>query len=226
MISNIAKSSLYTKILIDFNCYVDIDVGLIRLIQKEYTNNNVFKKSLVNLDIKEIISLLYNRTVVNPLYLFANENISYDDLDEYYRQFLETKKKEILSLSISTELKSLISLFKSDGNIHIDFLCKDENEISLLKSESILKDCNFIINSDEIDPDKYFQFYFKYVSDSLEKYIAKYKTYYFSTCRLNFNESGEELIYLDIIDKIIFNRSEINIIDLYNNSLISKGVLT
>ena len=66
--------------LISFNTIFDIDVGLIQLIYDEYLDPKVFNIDIFNKSLKDIIKLLYFRTEKNPLYLFANDNISKENL--------------------------------------------------------------------------------------------------------------------------------------------------
>ncbi len=215
MISQIANASLRSEILIDFNCYVDTEVGLIRLIQEKYLDEKVFNIDLLKSNLRIIIKMLIERKELNPLYLFSNDDISRDDLDDYYKEFMKIEYDNILSRSVTTEISHLVELFKSEPNIHVTFLCYNEKEKDLLEKEKSLKNRKIILDSDNVDFSKFTQYYFKYISEDIEKYIFPYKTYYFSKYLINFDDEFN-IKYQKIIDKIIYNRGEIEILDLYN----------
>lgn len=215
MISQIAKASLRSEILIDFNCYIDTEVGLIRLIQEKYLDEKVFNTDLLRLNLRVIIKMLMERKEVNPLYLFANEDISRKDLDDYYQQFMGEEYDSILSRSVTTEIKHLVELFKSEPSIHVTFLCHNQKERNLLIKDQSLKGRNFILDTDNIDFSMFTQYYFKYINNDIEKYIFPYKTYYFSKYLLNFTDDFN-MNYSEIVDKIMYKRGEVEILDLYN----------
>ena len=56
---------------------------------------------------------------------------------------------------------------------------------------------------------------FKYINNDIEKYIFPYKTYYFSKYLLNFTDDFN-MNYSEIVDKIMYKRGEVEILDLYN----------
>ena len=215
MISQIAKASLRSEILIDFNCYIDTEVGLIRLIQEKYLDEKVFNTDLLRLNLRVIIKMLMERKEVNPLYLFANEDISRKDLDDYYQQFMGEEYDSILSRSVTTEIKHLVELFKSEPSIHVTFLCHNQKERNLLIKDQSLKGRNFILDTDNIDFSMFTQYYFKSINNDIEKYIFPYKTYYFSKYLLNFTDDFN-MNYSEIVDKIMYKRGEVEILDLYN----------
>jgi hypothetical protein len=222
MLSQIAKASLRSEVLIDFDCYMDTELGLIRLIKNKYFDKSVFNEDKLNQDTRSIILSLIDRKEINPLYLFANDNISKDDLDDYYFQFMTEEYGNILKYSVTTEIKSLINLFSTENGIHITILCNDEREKIILENDETLNDCKIILFNDNIDFSKYTVYYFKYITDRIFDFIFPYKTYYFSKYMINFNDE-KDFIRKDIIDKIIYNKSEVEILDLYNKSYL-QGV--
>lgn len=217
MLSQIARASLRSELLIDFNCFIDTEVGLIRLIVDKYFDERVFNKELLTTSFISIFKTLINRKDMNPLYSFANEDISREDLDEYYKEFMETEYDSILIRSVTTEMKSLLNLFKSEPGIHVTFLCHNQKEKNVLTKDLELQGDRFVLASDNIDFSKFTSYYFKYISDDIDKYIFPYKTYYFSKHLVNFNDQFD-LNNQDIVNKILFNHGEIEILDLYNKS--------
>ena len=224
MMSQIARASLRSEILIDFNCYIDTEVGLIRLIREKYLDEKVFNVDLLRSNLRVIIKMLMERKEANPLYLFANEDISRKDLDDYYYQFMDEEFDNILSRSVTTEIAHWIQLLKSEPSIHITFLCHNQKEKNVLTKEEFLRGKQFILETDDIDFSKFTQFFFKYISEDIDKYIFKYKTYYFSKYLLNFTDDFN-MKYPEIVDKIMYKSSEIEILDLYNKIYL-EGVQT
>ena len=225
MFSEIAKLSLKSIVFIDFNCVIDTDIGLARLVENEYFDKRVFNEDFFKQKKRKIIYDLYSRKVKNPLKVFSNPSIPDSELDSYYIEFFKTKKEDILNLSLATDIKSLIDLFLELDTITIHIFCKDKLEKEYLenrifKNQKNNSNININLYSDNISFNNFTQFYFKYIEDS-KNFVNKYayKTYYFSTTGLNFDE--EDLIDSPIINSIIFNRSELEIIDLYDRNLIN-----
>ena len=103
--------------LISFYTIVDIDVGLIRLIKREYLNPSVFDVEFFRRPLISIIHDLYYRKMQNPIYLFAKDNIEKEKIDQYYSDFLNEKMDDILDLSVTTSMEDLIELFADSSEI-------------------------------------------------------------------------------------------------------------
>ena len=81
--------------LFPFNTIYDTDFGLIKLIQKEYRNEEVFNISILDLSDDELKDLLVKRNRINPLCIIMNkynDNVARD----YYDQFMEREYNKIL----------------------------------------------------------------------------------------------------------------------------------
>ena len=218
MISQIAQASLTSNILIDFECCVDTDVGLIRLIKDKYQDGRVFNIDKLNDDIRNIILSLINRDNINPLSIISNKDISEEDLYDYYVEFMTEEYGEILKRSVTTELTTLISLLYSETSVNVTILCESEIEEELLKRNKLFSKCSILVRDrDKIDLKKYSTFIFKYITDTVNEFIAPYKNYYFSKYKINFDDNFN-LISPDIINRIIYSNGSIEIIDLYNKS--------
>lgn len=223
MLSQIAKASLRSEILVDFNCYVDTEFGLIKLIKDKYLDKDIFNLEKLNQSNQSIILSLIDRKEINPLYLFANDNISKKDLDDYYREFMTEEYVNVLKRSVLTNLNTLFDLFKSESGIHVTFLCDSPIEKEYLKVKANIDESDIVLYKQEnIDFAQYTTYYFKFVTDQVNEYLFPYKTYYFSKYKLNFSED-HDIIRPDIINKIMYKHGEVEIIDLYNKSLL-KGV--
>jgi hypothetical protein len=222
ILSQIAQASLRSEILMDFDCYVDTEFGLLQLIKKNYLDKSVFNIDKLNQSSKQLILSLIDRERKNPLSIIANDGISEEDLDDYYKEFMEEEYNNILNLSVTTELKSLLELMKTESSIHVTFLCRNEDEVNILKEDSSTDNCKFIIDNPDNDYSKFTAFYFKYINQDIKRYLYEYKTYYFSKYRLNFDDKFE-IKEPDIINKIISLGGSIEILDLYNKSYLMGG---
>ena len=214
MISQIAKASLRSEIVVDFGCYVDTEIGLIRLIRDKYRDEKVFDIDKLDASINQIILSLIDRQDINPLSVIANNNVNEKDLLDYYIQFFTEEYDEILKRSVSTELKSLFSLFKSETSINVTFLCESEDEERVIRSDKDLNNCKVVVSTrDKVNFSNYTAFMFKFITDDVQNYLYQYKNYYFSRYRLNFDDQ-----YNIIRPDIIYNGGSVEIIDLYNKS--------
>jgi hypothetical protein len=222
MLSQIAKASLVSELLIDFNCYVDTEVGLIKLIRNNFLDDSIFDVDKIKGNMRSIILSLIERKEANPLYLFSKDSVNKNDLDDYYKEFMEDEYDNIISLSVTTEINSLLQLFKTEPSIHVTFLCNKQIEIDILK-ETLKNDNTYkyiLEDQDNIDYSKYNTYFFKYIDDRVLKYIYDSKSYYFSTHKLNFGE--DNMSRPDIVNKIIANGGTIEIMDLYNLSYLKE----
>lgn len=212
--------------LFDFNTIVDTDVGLVRLISLEYLDPSIFDINYFEKPFFNILNDIYSRDFKNPLLLFAkNKEKDIDKLNQYYDEFICTKQKEILQLSITTGVLYVISYFNSVMEISNPvILYHSEEEKKILDDEPLLNQNNKVHISSmrsDIIKNSYNQLYFKYIEDAELFKDLKNKSFYFSKAGLNLNKEKDDLKESISLDQIsIFNR--VNIFDLYNQELIKK----
>lgn len=211
--------------LISFNTIVDLDFGLINFVYDKYLDTSVFNIDYFNKKPSEIAYDLYWRKNKNPLKEIAKPDVSDEKLDIYYKEFMEEKINEIYTYSISTNMIDTIQSFNESQIIEPIIFCYSNEQINLLDDEPILsKNKKILINSlSSKDLRIYKQFFLKSVDEI--NYFSKciYKSFYISSLRCNFNESGEDFQDRDIIDNIIRNGNSIGIFDIYRNISILKG---
>ena len=113
--------------LIDFDFVVNTELGLIRLIREQYRDSRAFKLDILDKSDRSILSLLSSRNNSNPLSIISTEE-NMSDIDELYKDFIDTKYLDIIghsvsSRKISTFVNMLIIVGKdnsgSDTSIHI-----------------------------------------------------------------------------------------------------------
>lgn len=117
--------------LFDFQILCDTDLGLYRLIKRDFYDRSIFNNYLFDSnDLKFIKTMIMCRDKVNPLHIFCKENVMTDEeLDNLYEQFLTEEYDNILKLSPPTGIMSIASLSNSfDNVVYGTVLCKTEQE--------------------------------------------------------------------------------------------------
>ena len=107
--------------LIDFNFLVDTDIGLIRFIREKFQDDRVFKLDILNKSDRYILSLLYSRLNWNPLSIISTEE-NLPDIDELYKSFFDTYKKDIIHRSLTYKNINLFisMMFANCNNLGIN----------------------------------------------------------------------------------------------------------
>lgn len=206
--------------LISFTSIVDTDVGLVNLIRKEYLDTRVFEKSFFDMDFYKIIKSLYHRKERNLLYLFAKDKSNTELLDSYYNEFIERCMPEILQMSITTEVLSLVEYFNNSQEIKATILCYSEDQLKIIEDEPVLKKNRKVLfsNLSERDKESFSQYFFKEVEEIENFKKCRNKTFYISSFRANFTEEND-VKELDFLKDIYRNINAINIFDMYNKDI-------
>ena len=129
-----------TNILVPFNLLIDIDMGLIKLVQYDYHNTEYFYEGMMNADEVSQQYALVTRTNKNPLSILTKEEIDQETIDELYKQFMEKEYDQILELSSNTMISNFIFTLNKSNNsdiIRITALCNSQKEVDLLKYREI-----------------------------------------------------------------------------------------
>lgn len=119
--------------LFPFNTIYDTDFGLIKLIQKEYRNEEVFNISILDLSDDELKDLLVKRHRVNPLCIIMNkynDNVARD----YYDQFMEREYNKILLNSAFTGIGKLFVSVPVIKDIIPTVWAQKQEELDFLKA--------------------------------------------------------------------------------------------
>lgn len=198
-----------TTALIPFDMVLDVEVGLIRLIKYEYSNNKVFDQVILsndnNIFFKDILS---KRKSKNPLTVIATDeyknNLSL--LDELYTQFMEREYKEILELSPPTSLFDMINIsmvYRSSG-ISCSIWCKSILEHKEYTSRLGAR-CRSIIDeplAKNIELAVFGNIYIHDYPDILNFLNLKGKNIFVSNYRYNFEDDEKKILLQDVSDKI------------------------
>ena len=202
--------------LIPFDCIVDTDVGLIQLVNDQYMDRSVFNAKMFDKSLGEMILDLYFRKVENPLYIYANPDIEHEVLDEYYKEFFESKYDLILERSPGTEMQNVIELFQSTGgDVFPTVLCKDDRTENFIK-EALKVPTIRLEDINDKSMKNYSHVYFKYVTqiEPFETFLVS-KFVYNTTHGLNLNDENDGLKEYDFLDRVS-KKNNMHLLDLYN----------
>lgn len=118
--------------LFDFQIICDTDIGLYRLIKKEYYDKSIFKKELFETSNEVFIkALLLTRKYFNPLHVFCKDKIfNQEELDDLYNQFLTEEYDKILELSTPTDIFRLaVASNTMQKIVNLTILCNSDKEV-------------------------------------------------------------------------------------------------
>ena len=178
------------NILIPYDCIVDEDSGLLRVIREFYSNDTVFFMDKIDSD-QKIEELILNEKYENPLDLILQPDYK-DKADDFYLQFYEEEYDNILDLSFMTLLYKFVLLVRSNKLSRITFLANDEAEKDSLE---ILfgKDTDIVLGYiDEINLDDIDTIFIRRVSDIENFENIRGKNLYVLNYNFNFETSRDD----------------------------------
>lgn len=161
-----------SNILVSFESVIDIDIGLLRLIKKDY-NTDFFYQSI--LESPEYIwkDILNRRPVLNPLYCVMDDDTDEQQAisDDLYRQFMDEEYQKILDLSPIGTLAGIVGAnMYSKDLLRLDVLCKNQMEKDILDIKGVQYNNAIIAERKSIYTKKYEIISEKSVWD-IEQYI-------------------------------------------------------
>ena len=213
--------------LIPFSCIFDIPVGLIILISKEYRAEDVFDiKKIDDLikDRRDLILYLYQREFENPLLDFMI-NPNYEEAEDMYKQFMNTRYEDILKNCVHTGIYELCLLFADTSDINLGIYYTKKEELELLESDPNLKSIRFLNGRELIENiDSYSQYFINTLYGTFVTGLMKRLTHrniYILDYKYNFNQEGE---FVEAPSIIGFEaaRNTLNIINAYDISRLRK----
>ena len=190
---NLLNIATKQHVLISFNALYDIDIGLIELVRERYSNKNVFNHEKLYQPNIIILAEMYSRKDKNPLYMFANEDISKEDLDSYYKEFLEKEYSAIYEKAIYTDLINLINVIRADKSMDVTISYYDDNQKKYLENDNYTKSIRKIDVKDIYKNDKSFKYDFVYLQsldELIHYYMLESSLVYIARYGFNLNEDG------------------------------------
>lgn len=210
---------VYTP-LIDFSLILDIDFGILNLIDRKYLDRDTFSVDWFNKHhkIKDMVYALATRDHWNPLSLCSLK--SEEENESLYFEFIgkEEYYKKVLELSMVTEIYNLIEKFNISGDIQTTIYCESELEVKALKSLNATKNLDILLDPKPLDLVKYNQIYIKDTnSRSLASLVSQYcknKSIYIAN--YPYNKDGDNIKQDENIAALEIYRNLLRLIDVYN----------
>lgn len=217
------QSQMYTlDPLFDFQCLCDIDIGLYRLIRKEYYDKSIFDNYLFeSTDIRFIKTVLLSRVNFNPLFIFCKQGVlTEENINDLYKEFLDKEYDKILDLSDPTVFMNIASTANSlNKMVNVTVLCADEKEVAWVKKYN--HKLNHIISDyKNFNLKKYDTIYIKdlYVLESFDQKSLNKKNIVIPRFMFNL-ETGYNKIDMPIIEisKKYYKNNKFMIADPYSD---------
>lgn len=194
---------------------IDIDIGIFNLIKKEYNKEGFVNPNIKFFNDKFIKSYLVEECTDNIMRLLIHPD-KINNADKIYKELLETKYKEIVDLSPTTDILKLVvsySNYKSSTNITPVIVCKNKVEEEYLKRLDFNTDIVLIEDYSKIILEPYTRIILRDIRDIHKIGIARIrgKNLLILKYRFNFEKDKDKEQYLLIGYTVI---SDINIFEI------------
>lgn len=156
--------------LVPFDVIVDTDMGLLKLIEYDYHNEDFFLKGILNTSETNQKYFLVSRNMINVVeaLLTVEDKELAEDL---YTQFIEKEYDQILKLSCNTAICDLTLLLRSNMNqvVRMTIMCTNEKERDLMQKRKISCFKTIVSTPEKINIDEYGTIFVKNIYD-LDRY--------------------------------------------------------
>lgn len=187
------------QMLIESDCIIDLDIGILKLVQFDYRNTNIWLDNILdNLELELQQYLMTTRIHENPLSIILKEDY-WDSLDILYNDFLAQDINRIIDLSCNTNMMDIVrNICFEDTPINATILYNYEHEVEVIKRRLGTNAERIIFlpmqNADTIDSGQYTSIFVKYIS-ALDKYKKlSRRNIYIADHELNMIEDSGALI--------------------------------
>ena len=200
------------KILIPIDLMIDMDFGLIKLVQDEY-RADIFDKNVLDSDDNTIKRLLVRRTNPNPLSILTDNR----DIDEYYNQFLDERYMDIYARSRITGIGDFCInlLVFSDFSLHLQYTNENEKMIVEKTINALNSKPVYDIRRDDVVPYDYVSIFVKNIMDLLNYRDLNALSIYVARYAFNFKiDDGKEVFAEDKFGAF-FITNELKTLDVY-----------
>lgn len=215
----IVGSNRFTP-LICVDTILDLDMGLMRLINKEYVNPQIFDHSINDID---LLKRVYKRDTINPLGVILKDESYRDQIDDWYREFLDTKEYDILDNSISTEIYNLLFDFQKSGYITPTILYFSQAQRDMLyrmtSLDSFSKKFYYEVK-DEVEF-KYNPIFVKSIDQLLLFPDVTDAVFYISD--IGYNIEDNDIKYTDSLTNTIKRNNQIKLFSMYDMSILEEN---
>lgn len=172
--------------LVPFEVLVDIDMGLLKLIEFEYHDESFFYPGILNTSEENQKYFLVNRTSPNVV----ESLLTVDDKDlanNLYSQFMEREYEKILKLSCNTAICDLTLLLRKDINqiVRVTCICADEKQQKIITDRKISVFKTVVSKLEDMSIKDFGTIFVKNVEDLYKFRHIEGKTIYIPSYRFN-----------------------------------------
>lgn len=136
------------KILIDFECMMDVDYAIYTLIKYKYNKKpGVFYDFYLNSEDMDFIkTLLLIRHELNPLTAILTPEYM-NEADSLYKQIMEADYQTVLNIAEANDIFALMETYvRANDIISVNVLCKDQAQADIIKKLDSSNTFNIIIS--------------------------------------------------------------------------------
>ena len=123
------SNSQKTKILTEFDTVIDLDLGLMKLVQEKYNNPKYIDQRIMHLSLHDVKQELLNRTHECPLSICIKD---IETAKSLYMDFIDTKYDEILENHSKTGVFKLMKTYDNADNMEVTILCSSQKEADIV----------------------------------------------------------------------------------------------
>lgn len=212
------------NILASFESIIDIDMGLMRLIKRDYNTNFFYQFLLENSEDNQHV-ILNRRTNPNLLRAISDDKTEEQQfaLDDLYNQFMKDEYTNILKLSpVSTFYRIILSNVFKNNIFKISVVCKTQEEADILQEKGV--ECTSIIvdKKDKIYLKKYDVISIKNVFELDEYFNVNGKVIFIPDYRFNVMEIPQDKELL-LPEEILIKYGLNNQLNIYNAYVYEDG---
>ena len=212
------------NILASFESIIDIDMGLMRLIKRDYNTNFFYQFLLENSEDNQHV-ILNRRTNPNLLRAISDDKTEEQQfaLDDLYNQFMKDEYYNILKLSpVSTFYRIILSNVFKNNIFKVSVVCKTQEEADILQEKGV--ECTPIIvdKKDKIYLKKYDVISVKNVFELDEYFNVNGKIIFIPDYRFNVMEIPQDKELL-LPEEILIKYGINNQLNIYNAYVYEDG---
>lgn len=211
---------------VPFDMIIDTDLGLWKLVQDQYPNENFFYQGMIyERDLNFMKYIMVTRKNKNPLNSIMKPDYI-KNADSLYNQFMEEKYDDILKLSVTTGIYDIICRSKGVNDVlKFTVLCKSQKEVDDIKGRFKRHDISIktILYDDlkEIDVSSYGSVYIKDINDFFLYSNVEGKNVIVGNYGFNLEGGVQNTPLLEPAARI----SKLNVVQLVDMHLINENTL-
>lgn len=210
------------KVLFTFDSVINTELGILKLIKKEYNNPDIMDKNIIKNTDLFFRLLLLSEFETNPINLVIKKDKS-DLSDHILLSFMKNKYNEVLQLSEKTGIYTLVINYMraADGVIQVIILCKNEQEEQYIKQLNSDISC-MVEDIEKINIKSFDSIFVKNINDLLLFKNLEGKNLFILNYRNNFEKDDSTKLCIDVFKDVASNNL-FSIVDPYPDLITPLG---